>query len=91
MYNHLRHTSVCLCSTQHLPSGFPLPTLLPLLSRLLHLVELHVVPHSDSRDHASTTRNSALAAVNTQLLTAVLVLMENVHRSVGQLQTSFCF
>ena len=81
--------SVYLCSTQHLPPGFPLPTLLPLLSRLLHLVELHVMPHSDSGEHTSTTHNSALATVNTRLLTAVLVVMENIHRLVGGLKASF--
>ena len=73
-------------STRHLPSGFPLPTLLPLLSLLLHLVELHVLPpveetHS-TRPPTSVSVSAALTFHPLQLLTTVLTVMENMTKFV---------
>ena len=75
------------CSTHHLPPGFHLSNLLPLLSLLLHLLELHAQSPTEDRDLSSSSTQqglmpSAVAIHPLQLLSLVLSTMENMHKLV---------
>ena len=78
------YACVCVCarthSPQHLPQGFPLPNLLPLLSLILHLLELHILPHAH---HNNLVPSSVVPNIHPlQLLSAVLKAMESMHKLV---------
>ena len=78
----------CLCfhvsSAGHLPPGFSLSTLLPLLSLLLHLLELHLMPaHTESSRHTPYTNTSPDSPLDPlKLLSSVLTTLENMHKLV---------
>ena len=75
------------CRTTHLPAGFPVSSLLPVLSHLVHLLELHALPPDDEHTGPSSSSSSSCpplsSAQSVQLLTAVLSVMENVNKLVS--------
>ena len=64
-------------------------SLLPVLSLLVHLVELHALPPDDEHTGPSSSSSSSSSgsplssAQSVQLLTAVLSVMENVNKLVS--------